>query len=157
MDKRNGKHPAVWKEWVADIYLPGKGGGGKRDTKKHGRRGGKCNLASVISTGARAKVTPTHQPKYTWDIVGGAQGIRIRVWKGYYPGVILIIKKKMGDGFLEIVNTRSIEQNTHFCSAKTPTTWAHSPHLKENSYLDTLIFIREEMISLLLLWFSISG
>lgn len=81
---------------MADIYLPGKGGGGKRDTKKHGRRGGKCNLASVISTGARAKVTPTHQPKYTWDIVGGAQGIRIRVWKGHYPGVILIIKKNGG-------------------------------------------------------------
>lgn len=61
-----------------------------------GGGGGKCNLASVISTGARAKVTPTHQPKYTWDIVGGAQGIRIRVWKGYYPGVILIIKKNGG-------------------------------------------------------------
>lgn len=69
---------------MADIYLA-------KDEE-----GGRGDLAPVISTGAQAKVTPTHQPQYTWDIVGGAWGIRIRVWKGYYPGAILI---KMGDGF----------------------------------------------------------
>lgn len=40
VDKRNGKHPAVWKEWVADIYLPGKGGGGRKDMKEAWEEGG---------------------------------------------------------------------------------------------------------------------